>query len=90
MAWERISKHGRSIAYWVLFASCPAIGLLLSDLPDLKVYKVLNVIGVAWNVLGLVTLSYLTAATEKFQLSALRISSFLFGILLVQVPLGLM
>jgi len=86
----RFADHARSTAYWVLFAACPAYGLFLADIPDLKIYKVLNVIGVIWNILGLVTLSYLTATSEKFQLSSLRISSFLFAILLIQLPIGLM
>jgi hypothetical protein len=90
MKFDRFSGYTRSAAYWVLLAACPAYGLFLAGLPDLKVYKVLNIIGATWNILGLVTLSYLNATTEKFQVSAMKISSFLFAILLLQLPAGLM
>lgn len=86
---NRLMTYVRSISYWVLFLSCPAYGLLLASLPDLRIYKVLNLIGVVWSILGVVTASYLILASEKVQTSALRISSYLFAILLVQVPFGL-
>lgn len=90
MKWEGFSKRAQSTAYWVLCLSCPAYGLLLAGLPDLKIYKVLNLLGVVWNILGLVTISYLLSANEKFQLSALRVSSFLLAVLVVELPFGLM
>lgn len=90
MKFERGISYVQSFAYWVLVFVCPAYGLLLADLPDMKVYKVFNVIGVTWNLLGLVTLSYLISTADKFQVAALRVSSFLFSILLIQVPSGLM
>jgi hypothetical protein len=89
MTWEGFSKHVQSTAYWVLCLACPAYGLLLADLPDLKIYKVLNLLGVVWNILGLLTISYLLSADERFQLSALRVSSFLLAVLLVQLPFGI-
>jgi hypothetical protein len=89
MTGEGFSKHAHSAAYWVLCLACPAYGLLLADLPELKIYKVLNLIGVVWNILGLLTISFLLSADERFQVSVLRVSSFLLAILLVQLPLGI-
>jgi hypothetical protein len=67
-----------------------AIGLSLASLPEFRIYKLFNVIGVVWSIFGVATLSYLTAASESLQLALLRGTSFLFTCLLIQVPLGLM
>lgn len=83
------SKYMQDIAYWILCIVCPAYGLLLSDLPDLRIYKVLNLLGVIWDIFGLLTLSYLLSANERFQSSALRVSSFILATLLVQLPFGI-
>lgn len=80
---------GIDIAYWVLFLSTPGLGLLLADFDNLKIYKLLNLIGIVWSILGVITLSYLAAASEDFKVSALRVSSYVFGILVVSLPIGI-
>ena len=73
----------------MLFLSAPGLGLLLSDFGDLKIYKLFNLIGIAWSVFGVMTLSYLAAASENFKVAALRVSSYIFGILGAFLPIGI-
>ena len=87
---SRTRSWATTTAMWLLFVVGCGIGVLLSGLPDLRIYKLLNLIGVIWSIFGLVTLSYLTATTEKFQLAALRYSFFFFAILVIELPIGLM
>jgi hypothetical protein len=87
MTQKKTSKLFPSLVYWAIFFIGCACGLLLANISELKVYKVLNLIGLIWNILGLITMSYLLSKDDNFQLHALRISSFLMSIILVQLPL---
>jgi hypothetical protein len=76
--------------YWGLLLLSPALGLSLSEIENLKLYKFLYVIGIAWSILGVITLSYLGAASERFKKVALRISAYVFNWLFMIVPFGLL
>lgn len=78
-----------SVAGWGFLLGTPAIGLLLADVPDLRIYKVLNLIGIVWSILGVITLSYLSSASEAFQISSLRVSTYIFSALVWFVPMGI-
>ena len=73
----------------MLFLSAPGLGLLLSDFGDLRLYKLFNLIGIIWSVFGVITLSYLAAASENFKVAALRVSYYVFGILVAALPTGI-
>lgn len=85
-----ILKKIESIANWIYFLCFPSFGLMLSDISDLKIYKVLNLIGILWSLAGFITASFLLNRNESVQLSALRVSGYIMSILVVQLPLGIM
>lgn len=82
-------KLASNLLNYGLLLFSPAIGLILADLSDLRLYKLFNFVGVTWSVFGMLTLTYFVTASEAFQLIVIRLSSILFVFLLFHIPFGL-
>jgi hypothetical protein len=83
---ERIASN---LLYYGLLLCSPAIGLILADIPSLRLFKLFNFIGVTWSIFGVMMLSYFVNTSEVFQLVVIRLSSLLFMWVLFMVPMGL-
>jgi hypothetical protein len=85
-----IRKIADKLVYWGLLLLTPVIGLKLSEFRNLQIYKLFYVIGIAWSMFGVVTLSYLAATSDEFKKKALKISSYIFRWVFMILPFGML
>lgn len=87
---EKFTSFVLTLVVLALMVVSVACGLMFASISNLRIYKVLNIVGVLWSIFGLLTLSYLIQTSTKFQASILKIASYLFGISMGLFPTGLL
>lgn len=84
-----MSKRCFGIVFWLFILLGAFFGLHLSKLENLETFKVLNVIGLFYDILGLVILSEVLSTSERFQKFVADIFSGLFMWAHMGVPIGI-